>query len=186
MVHGARHTISCGLPLLEQAASCILALESSSFAARSRARAVPLEAALPIATKDIGTIAAKWSSRAQAAGPDYTAGVKSTQKDWAALTAAAADSWGAGVSQAVSDGRFAKGVTAAGSPKWQAAASTKGAQRYPQGVAAGQSSFSTGFGPFLSTIQNLTLPPRSPRGSPNNIQRVSTIDAALHAKKIGG
>lgn len=141
---------------------------------------------MAIATKDIGTIASKWSTRAQAAGPDYTAGVKSTTKDWAALTASAADSWGAGVSQAVSDGRFAKGVTAAGTPKWQAAASSKGAQRYPQGVASGQSSYSNGFSPFLQTIQNLNLPPRSPRGSPNNIQRVSTIDAALHAKKIGG
>lgn len=141
---------------------------------------------MAIATKDIGTIAAKWSSRAQAAGPDYTAGVKSTQKDWAALTAAAADSWGAGVSQAVTDGRFAKGVVAAGTPKWQAAASSKGATRYPQGVASGQPAYNAGFSPFLTVIQNLTLPPRSPRGSPNNIQRVSTIDSALHAKKIGG
>lgn len=141
---------------------------------------------MPIQTKDINTISSKWSSRAQAAGPDYTAGVKGTQKDWAALTASASDSWGQGVSQAVSDGRFAKGVTAAGTQKWQNAAATKGATRYPQGVASGQPAFNTGFGPYLQTIQNLNLPPRSPRGSPNNIQRVSTITSALHAKKIGG
>lgn len=141
---------------------------------------------MAIATKDIGTIAAKWSTRAQAAGPDYSAGVKSTTKDWAGLTAAAADNFAAGVSQAVADGRFAKGVQAAGTPKWQAAAAGKGAQRYPSGVAAGQPAFSTGFGPYLQVIQNVNLPPRSPRGSPNNIQRVSAIDAALHAKKIGG
>ena len=141
---------------------------------------------MAIQTKDIGTIAAKWSSRAQAAGPDYTAGVKTTQKDWAALTAAASDSWGAGVQQAVGDGRFAKGVVAAGTPKWQAAAATKGSQRYPQGVASAQPAFTSGFSPYLSVIQNTTLPPRSPRGSPNNIQRVSVITAALHAKKISG
>lgn len=141
---------------------------------------------MPIQTKDINTIASKWSSRAQAAGPDYTAGVKGTQKDWAGLTAAASDSWGAGVSQAVSDGRFAKGVTAAGTPKWQNAAVNKGGQRYPQGVAQGQPAYVNGFTPFLSVIQNTNLPPRSPRGSPNNIQRVSAIDAALHAKKISG
>ena len=141
---------------------------------------------MPIATKDINTIASKWSSRAQAAGPDYTAGVKTTTKDWAQNTSQAADSWGAGVSQAVSDGRFAKGVAAAGTPKWQSAASTKGAQRYPQGVASGQPAYVSGFTPFLQVIQNLSLPPRSPRGSPNNVQRVSVIDAALHAKKVGG
>jgi hypothetical protein len=141
---------------------------------------------MAIATKDINSIASKWSTRAQAAGPDYTAGVKTTTKDWAGLTAAASDSWGAGVSQAVSDGRFAKGVTAAGTPKWQSAASTKGAQRYPTGVAGAQPSYVNGFTPYLQTIQNLQLPPRSPRGSPNNVQRVSVIAAALHAKKVGG
>lgn len=141
---------------------------------------------MAIQTKDINSIATKWSSRAQAAGPDYTAGVKGTQKDWAALTAASADAWGAGVSQAVTDGRFGKGVTAAGTDKWRTAAATKGAQRYPTGVAAGQPSYVAGFSPFLTVIQNLSLPPRSPRGSPNNIQRVSTIDAALHSKKVGG
>jgi hypothetical protein len=141
---------------------------------------------MPIQTKDINTIASKWSSRAQAAGPDYTAGVKSTQKDWASNTAAASDSWGAGVSQAVSDGRFAKGVTAAGTDKWRSNAASKGAQRYPQGVAGAQPAFNAGFSPYLAVIQNVTLTPRSPRGSPNNIQRVSIITAALHSKKISG
>ena len=141
---------------------------------------------MAIATKDIGTIAAKWSTRAQAAGPDYSAGVKTTTKDWAALTAAAADNFAAGVSQAVADGRFAKNVVAAGTPKWQSAAAGKGAQRYPTGVASGGPAYTSGFSPYLQTIQNTTLPPRSPRGSPNNIQRVSAITSALHQKKISG
>lgn len=141
---------------------------------------------MPIATKDITTIASKWSTRAQAAGADYTAGVKQTAVDWAGATAAAADSWGQGVAQAVSNGQFAKGVTAAGTAKWQSAASTKGAQRYPQGVAGAQGNYQTGFAPYLSVIQSTTLPPRSPRGSPNNIQRVSAITSALHNKKVSG
>lgn len=141
---------------------------------------------MAIQTKDINTIAAKWSTRAQAAGPDYTAGVKTTTKDWAALTAAAAPNWAAGVAQASSDGRFARNVVAAGTGKWQAAAAGKGAQRYPTGVAAGGPAYNAGFTPFLQVIQNVNLPPRSPRGSPNNIQRVSAIADALHAKKLGG
>jgi hypothetical protein len=141
---------------------------------------------MAIQTKDIGTIAAKWSQRAQSAGPDYTAGVKNTQKDWAALTAAAADNFAQGVTAAVANGSFARNVTAAGTDKWRSAAAGKGAQRYPTGVAAGTPAFNAGFAPFLAVIQNTTLPPRSPRGSPNNIQRVSAITAALHAKKLGG
>jgi len=141
---------------------------------------------MAITTKDIGTIASKWSTRAQAAGPDDTAGVKTTGKDWAALTAAASDNFASGVSQAVADGRFQKGVTAAGTDKWRTAAASKGAQRYPTGVAAGGPAYNAGFSPFLAVIQNVQLPPRSPRGSPNNVQRVSAITSALHQKKISG
>lgn len=137
-------------------------------------------------TKDISSIASKWSTRAQAAGADYTAGVKNTNADWQAATAAAADSWGQGVAQAVSDGRFIKGVQAAGNSKWQTNAATKGATRYPQGVAGAQSAYSAGFSPYLAVMNSVQLPPRSPRGSPNNIQRVSAIASALHAKKING
>lgn len=141
---------------------------------------------MAIATKDIGAISQKWSQRAQSAGPDYAAGVKATTKDWAQLTSQAADNFAAGVTQAVSDGRFAKGVNAAGTDKWRNAAAGKGAQRYPTGVAAGAPAYNAGFAPFLAVIQNTTLPPRSPRGSPNNVQRVSAITQALHAKKIQG
>jgi hypothetical protein len=141
---------------------------------------------MAIQTKDIGTIASKWSQRAQAAGADYANGVKATGKDWAALTVAGADNWAQGVSAAVADGRFARHVSAAGTDKWRAAAAGKGAQRYPSGVAAGAPAYNAGFAPFLAVIQNTTLPPRSPRGSPNNIQRVSAVTAALHAKKLGG
>lgn len=136
--------------------------------------------------KDIASITAKWSNRAQAAAPDYTSGVTSTQKDWAANTAAAADSWQQGVSQAAANGRFAKGANAAGTDKWRNAAKTKGAQRFAQGVAAGSANYNAGFAPFLSVIQSTNLPPRSPRGSPNNIQRVTALAAALHNKKING
>jgi hypothetical protein len=139
-----------------------------------------------IATKDIGTIAAKWSQRAQAAGPDYTAGVKAPRNDWAQNTSASAQSWAQGVQQAVTDGRFQSGVTAAGTAKWQTNAVSKGATRYPQGVAGAQTAYQNGFSPYLQVLQNLTLPPRGPKGSPNNNQRVVAVNQALHSKKVGG
>ena len=140
---------------------------------------------MPIQTKDINAIAGKWSQRAQAAGADYTAGVKSPRKDWAQNTAAAGDSWGQGVQTAVADGRFVKGVTRVGTPKWQANSIAKGSVRYPQGVAVGQPAFQAGFGPALQVIQGLNLPPRSPRGSPSNNLRTTAVNDALHRFKVG-
>lgn len=137
------------------------------------------------AVKDISTVATKWSQRAQAAGADYTAGVKNPKNDWAGNTAAASSAYEQGVQQSVANQRFQKGVTKAGTAKWQAGAVNKGAQRYPQGVAQGSSNYQNGFGPFLQAIGGITLPPRGPKGSPNNYARVQAIGTALHTLKVG-
>ncbi len=140
---------------------------------------------MAIQTKDLAAVAAKWSQRAQAAGPDYQNGVKTPRRDWAQNTSAAADSWSAGVQQAVADGRFGRGVAAAGTPKWQNAAINKGVARYPTGVAQGGPAYTQGFGPYLQVIASLTLPPGGPKGSPNNYLRSQAVGTALHNKKIG-
>lgn len=136
--------------------------------------------------KDIGTIATKWSSRAGAAGSDYKDGVTLTTKDWAANTTAAKDSYAQGVQDAIGRGAFAAGVSKAGTPKWKAAASVIGAQRYPQGVAAGASAYATGFGLHAQALASLQYPPRGPKGSPQNIQRVATVATRLHQLKTTG
>lgn len=140
---------------------------------------------MAIQLKDTATIARKYSQRAQAAGPDYAAGVKSPSKDWQANTAAASDSYAQGVQAAIGRGAFAKGVQSAGTPKWQEKASTVGAARYPQGVAGAENAYSTGFAPYATTLASLALPPRSAKGSPQNIQRVQAVADALHRKKTG-
>lgn len=140
---------------------------------------------MPIQTKDIASVAAKWSTRAAAAGADYTAGVKAPRNDWAQNTAGAAQAWADGVTAAVGNRRFASGVQKAGTAKWQNAAVNKGATRYPDGVSKGKDNYSNNFGPVLQVISGLNLPPRAPRGSPSNLQRVQVITDALHKHKIG-
>ena len=141
---------------------------------------------MAIQTKSIDQIAKKWSDRAQAAAPDYTAGVEGTQKDWASNTANASQAWQTGVSQAAARGGFTKGVRAAGTEKWRANASSKGSQRYGPGVSVAQPDFQSGFSPYLSTIQSLTLPARQAKGSPSNYSRSQAVGTALHSKKVQG
>jgi hypothetical protein len=141
---------------------------------------------MSVVVKDIAAVAAKWSQRANAAGPDYTAGVKNPRGDWGTATAAAAPAWEAGVQQAVANKRFVNGVTKAGTAKWSQGAQAKGAARYPQGVSGAAPAYQNGFAPFLQVISGLTLPPRNPAGSPANLQRVQIVADALHAKKISG
>ena len=128
----------------------------------------------------------KWASRAGAAGADYATGVNSTQKDWAALTAAAEANYGQGVQDAIGRKAFGKGVLKAGTAKWKTNAGNLGAARYPQGVAAGQAAYSDGFGPYAQKLSTLQLPPRGPKGSPQNINRVAAVAVALNNLKTKG
>ena len=70
--------------------------------------------------------------------------------------------------------------------KFQTRASTVGAQRFPQGVAGAGDAWATATQPFLNTIAALNLPPRQPKGSAANYQRVQAVGDALRAKKLQG
>jgi len=128
----------------------------------------------------------KWASRAGAAGSDYAAGVAGTSKDWGALTAAAEGNYAQGVNDAIGRKAFGKGVLKAGTAKWKANASNLGASRYPQGVQAGQQAYADGFGPYANKLGSLIYPPRGPKGSPQNINRVAAVATALNSLKIKG
>ncbi|HWY55755.1 MAG TPA: hypothetical protein VNZ03_14905 [Terriglobales bacterium] len=135
--------------------------------------------------KSADAVAAKWATRAGAAGADYASGVNGTQKDWATDTAAAAGSWAAGVQTAAANGSFAKGVNAAGTSKWKAKAANVGAARYPQGVAAAKGYYQNGISAVLQVLSGITLPPRGPKGDPSNYNRVTVVGTALRKMKTG-
>jgi hypothetical protein len=140
---------------------------------------------MAVKVKAAADAATKFVANAQAAAPAYGKGVANAGATWQTSTAAAADNWQQGVQQAAAQGRFAAGVNNASASKYQTRASGVGVARYPQGVAGAQSAYQNGVAPYLTTIQNLTLPPRAPRGSPSNNQRVNVITQALRAQKLG-
>lgn len=138
---------------------------------------------MAIAIKDVGSLATKYSQRAQAAAPDYKSGVMAPRRSQSASAIAAAGTWAQAVQQAATNGSYQKGLTKSGDAKWQTNASTLGASRYPQGVAAASSAWANGVTPYLQTLSNLNLPPRGVRGSPQNIQRVQAVNDALAKAK---
>lgn len=131
-----------------------------------------------IVMKPVSDIAAKFVRRAQAAGPDYQAGVQNPTKDWATEAAGAENNYNQGVQEAIGRSAFGKGVKEAGSGKWQEKAKTLGVQRYPTGVAQAGPDFIKGFAPIADALSRLVLPPRGPKGAPQNLQRVAAENAA--------
>jgi len=134
--------------------------------------------------KSLASITAKWASNASNASQAYKDGV-SASTDWAAATTASADNWQQGVTRAAADKRFEKGVAAAGNSTWQSGAINKGASRYGPGVGLAKDKFSSGFTKFAQVLTSLTLPPRFPKGDPQNIARVQAVATALRNAKLG-
>jgi len=140
---------------------------------------------MAITIKPVADVAKKYAQRAQAASPEYQAGVQNPKADWATNSKLAEPAYQAGVQDSISRGAYGKGVTKAGTAKQQAKASTLGVQRYGPGVAAGATDYANGVSPYLETLQRIALPQRGRRGDPANVQRVQAIASALHAQKTG-
>jgi len=130
--------------------------------------------------RDIGTLSEKWVRRASAATQDYQFGVQNPTVDWQQATVAAANAWQQGVQQAIQERRWENAVRATPTQKWQQAAVEKGAQRFAQGVQLARDEWARAWEPYRQVLEGLQLPPRGPRGDPNNIQRVQVVARQLH------
>lgn len=130
-------------------------------------------------------IAEKWATVTAQRGQAYADGVQDPQRDWARNTLAAEPAYNDGVTAAIARKAFGKGVTKAGTAKWQKGAVEKGVTRFGPGVQLAQGAYAAGFAPFRDAIARVTLPPRFARRDPRNLERVKAIVDALKAVKEG-
>lgn len=140
---------------------------------------------MAIKVKDAASAAKKFVTRGQAAGADYAEGVRGAGQSWATNTAAASDSYAQGVQAAIARNGFSKGVQEAGPAKYETKAGTVGAQRFGPGIAAAGPDWQKGVEPYLQTLSGLTLPPRGPKGAPQNMERANVVAMALRRRKVG-
>lgn len=135
--------------------------------------------------KDIGAIQEKWGRVTPQRTEDYKLGIRSPRRDWEKSTVAAKDNHKSAMIEAAAKDSFSKGVTKAGTGKWQNRALQKGPARFAEGVMVGAPDYGAGFAPYQQALAATTLPPRFPRRDPRNIQRVAVIAAALGKVKTG-
>lgn len=136
--------------------------------------------------KTASEIAEKWGRVTPGRSADYADGVANPKADWKTQTLAATSAYNQGIQASISNKSFEKGVSAAGTAKWQEKATTIGTARFSSGVSAAQGDYESGFAPYRDVIANTTLPARKATGDPSNIERVTKLATALHAKKISG
>lgn len=135
--------------------------------------------------KSMSQIRDKWTRVTPGRTEDYKLGVQNPKRDWAEETENAKDNWKAGIDAAAAKDLFAKGVTKAGTKKWQDKALKKGPGRFAEGVYMAGPDYEKGFAPYREAIARTDLGPRFPRRDPRNLDRVKRIVNALVAEKLG-
>src|SRR5262249_27244394 len=134
---------------------------------------------------DPATGAQRWVTGAQGATQKFVDGVQNTAKDPTQLAIANQANLLANFTQAVSSGRWAANLRAAGKPKWQAMTIAKAAN-FGSGVAAAEPAYlaaATKWYPFIGSVVQ-GLPPRGTLGQ--NLARANALATALYNKKRTG
>ena len=136
--------------------------------------------------KSMSNIRDKWTRVTPGRAEDYKLGIQNPKRDWEAETIAAKGNWKAGIDAAASKDLFAKGVSKAGSKKWQDKALKKGPGRFAEGVYIAGPDYEAGFKPYHDAIARVDLGPRFPRRDPRNLERVKRVVDALVETKLAG
>ena len=140
---------------------------------------------MAITVKDLTASSAKWSERASSASDEYAKNAVASQDAWGRNTQASEANYRAGISQANIGTRFARGVARAlAAGKYARKIEAVGGSRFATGVQGAGGDWSTGFGPYHTALQGISLPARRPRGDAANIQRVAAIASTLHARRL--
>lgn len=135
--------------------------------------------------RPLAQIRDKWTRVTPMRTEDYKLGVQNPRRDWEQETLAAKGNWKAGVDAAHAKDLFGKGVTEAGSKKWQDLALKKGPGRFAEGVYIAGPAFEKGFSRFHAAIERVDLGPKFPTRDPRNMERVKRVVDALIAEKVG-
>lgn len=135
------------------------------------------------AIRSASDISKKWAEVTPGRSAQYEQGVKNPVRDYAANAMAGNDAWKSGTQAAITRDGFKKGVAKAGTAKWQERAVKLGPARFGPGVQAAQGDYEANFAPYREAIASVALPPRGPRRSPQNLQRVNAMVQAISMKK---
>lgn len=137
-----------------------------------------------VKVKDAATIQSNYVGSASRAGPAYKSGVLGTS-DWQskAVSETAESNYATKVSAAVAAKSRQKVLSSRSNSDWQTPASTTGATKIVTGIANAGPKYGKDFGPYLATLQAVSLPAKTTDPIANLTNRAGAIVAALVAKK---
>lgn len=135
--------------------------------------------------KSAQAVAEKFVQRASNASGDYVKGASETSKDQAQAAIAGKENYRAGITASLARGAYEKGLAKSGKQGWLEGVQKKGANRFGEGVANASGKYATNSAKFDTARNAAASLPRGPKGSPQNLNRVSAVVNALRSTKVG-
>lgn len=130
---------------------------------------------------DAATVAGRWAQSAAQAQTKFTEGVQATTKDPTALAIQQQQKLLQNFTQAVTNGRWQRGLQAVGQQGWKAATVAK-ANNYSTGISASQQKYAEAIAPVLAIEAQLQSQIQSmPKATlQDSINRASAWMTGLH------
>lgn len=137
--------------------------------------------------KPVSTWATNWQNSAGKAQTNYTEGVQSTTTDVVGNAIAAQGAMVANFTQSVTNGTWARNLSAVGNQGWKNATLAK-AGNYATGFAAGAQKYASAMQVWGPRIEQISAAARAMPGGTvdNRIARSVYLQRQLHAAKVGG
>jgi hypothetical protein len=134
---------------------------------------------------DLTRTVQRWKDSAATGQQRYTEGIQASQVDVVARAIAAQPKMLANVTQAVTSGRWARGLQARGTAGWKSAALAK-ANNYSTGIAAGGDNYSAAMQTWLPIIDSAAAQVHSmPNQSfADSVARMTAFATQLHNAKL--
>lgn len=127
----------------------------------------------------------KFATRAGAAVGDYVQGAKGAGEAWKRGAKAAVANHKAAVQEALTNNSYERGIDGASSADYANGVESKGSARYPDGVSGSRAKYEKNSAKFDGARAAAASLPRGPRGSAQNLNRVSAVTTALRKVKTG-
>ena len=124
----------------------------------------------------------KWQRRVSGAQQDYQTGVQGAGNRYQEGVSNAGESYNAGVQMAIGEHRWEAGTQGKGA-RYAQKASTTGAPRWTQGVAAAGGDYEAGQSRNNAALSAVSLMKKGPKGSPGNLANVQLVVEALRASR---
>ena len=129
----------------------------------------------------------KWVERAGTASDEYLAGARNPARSQSQSAIAAADLALQGIIEAFKSGRWEKGLRESGDAGWLEGIEQKGVTNYLTGVSSerAKQKYVTNSGRYDSARNAAAGMARGPKGSAQNLAKVTKVVQALRAAKVG-